>query len=415
MEQFTRALDLIVTVPASPALRREQITFQVALITPLVHVKGYAAPETKAAVKHAHLLIQQAEALGEHPNDPLLLFTVLYAFWAVNFVAFNADAMRQLATQFLSLAEKQGANALCSTGHRLLGTTLLYTGDIVEGRNHQDRAIELYDAREHRPLATRFGQDTGVAAFSQRSLASWYLGYPEAGLSDADYAVKDVREISQAATLIYALFLASFTHAFCGKYTTARALSDELVALADEKGASFWQAQAMSYRGSLLALTGDAAGAVHMITSALSAYHSTGATLYTPWYLSTLARAYAKLGQFDDAWRCIDEAMTAVETTKETWCEAELNRTAGEIALMAPDPGAARAETYFERALAVARQQQAKSWELRASMSLARLWREQGKPQQGRELLAPVYGWFTEGFDTLDLKEAKALLNELHV
>ena len=126
-----------------------------------------------------------------------------------------------------------------------------------------------------------------------------------------------------------------------------------------------------------------------------------------------MARAYADLGHFDDAWRCIDEAMKAVETTKERMVEAEINRTAGEIALLSPEPDAAKAEAYFERALAVARQQQAKSWELRAAMSLARLWRDQGKVQQARELLAPVYGWFTEGFDTRDLKEAKALLEEL--
>ena len=129
----------------------------------------------------------------------------------------------------------------------------------------------------------------------------------------------------------------------------------------------------------------------------------------------SLASAYAELGQFDDAWRCIGEAMTAMETTKERWCEAEVNRIAGEIALKSPEPDAAKAEAYFERALAVARQQQAKSWELRAAMSLARLWRDQGKVQQARELLAPVYGWFTEGFDTRDLKEAKALLEELAV
>ena len=129
--------------------------------------------------------------------------------------------------------------------------------------------------------------------------------------------------------------------------------------------------------------------------------------------LSYLARAHAELGQFDDAWRCIGEAMTAMETTKERWFEAEVHRIAGEIALMSPEPDAAKAEAYFERALAVARQQQAKSWELRAAMSMARLWRDQGKRQQARELLAPVYGWFTEGFDTLDLKEAKALLDEL--
>ena len=152
-----------------------------------------------------------------------------------------------------------------------------------------------------------------------------------------------------------------------------------------------------------------------MITSGITAWRSTGATLCLPLYLSYLATAYAELGQFDDAWRCIGEAMTAMETTKERWCEAEIYRIAGEIALMSPEPDAAKAEAYFERALAVAREQQAKSWELRAAMSMARLWRDQGKRQQAHDLLAPVYGWFTEGFDTLDLKEAKALLDELHV
>jgi predicted ATPase len=132
-----------------------------------------------------------------------------------------------------------------------------------------------------------------------------------------------------------------------------------------------------------------------------------------PSILSILARAYGELGQFDEAWRCIGEAITAVETTKEGISEAEVHRTAGEIALLSPARDAAKAEAYFERALAIARQQQAKSLELRAVMSLARLWRDQGKVQQGRELLAPVYGWFTEGFDTRDLKEAKALLEEL--
>ncbi len=132
-----------------------------------------------------------------------------------------------------------------------------------------------------------------------------------------------------------------------------------------------------------------------------------------PLRLSYLAIAYADNGQFDDAWRCIDEAMATIKTTKERWFEAEANRMAGEVARKSPEPDAAKAEAYFERALATARQQQAKSWELRTAMSMARLWRDQGKSQQARELLAPVYGWFTEGFDTLDLKEAKALLDEL--
>ncbi|HXW30932.1 MAG TPA: adenylate cyclase, partial [Xanthobacteraceae bacterium] len=153
--------------------------------------------------------------------------------------------------------------------------------------------------------------------------------------------------------------------------------------------------------------------AVRAITMGITSLRSTGAALYEPWHLWYLAMAHAELGQPDDARRCIDDAIEKVERSKEKWCEAEVHRVAGEIALKSPEPDVEKAETYFERALAVARQQQTKSWELRAAMSMARLWRSQGKPQQARELLAPVYGWFTEGFDTRDLKEAKALLDEL--
>ena len=411
--QLTRALEQIAALPPTPALRRDEIKLQVALITPLFHVKGYAAPETKAAAERARLLIEQAEALGEQPEDPLLLFSVLYGFWVANLVAFNGDAMRELAVQFLALAEKQGATAPLMIGHRLIGLSLLHTGDIAEGRAHLDQAIALYDPAEHRPLATRFGQDVRVAALSFRSLALWILGYPEAALADSEHALKDAREIGQAATLMYALAFASFTQTFCGNYAIANAQSDEVVPLADEKGSMLWKAYGMFNQGCVLALTGKAADAVQMITSGLTAHRSTGTTMWIPMYLSYLARAYAELGQFDDAWRCIGEAMTAMETTKEKWFEADIHRMAGEIALMSPEPDAAKAEAYFERALAVARKQQAKSWELRAAMSMARLWRDQGKRDEARDLLAPVYGWFTEGFDTLDLKEAKALLDEL--
>jgi predicted ATPase len=189
--------------------------------------------------------------------------------------------------------------------------------------------------------------------------------------------------------------------------------ADELVTLADEKAALFWEASGMLLRGRLFALTGKASDAVQTISSGITALRSTGATASLPSYLSDFAGAYAELGQFDDARRCIGEAMTAVETTKEKWCEAEVHRIAGEIALMSPERDTVKAEAYFERALAVARAQQAKSWELRAAMGMARLWSDQGKRNQARDLLAPVYDWFTEGFDTLDLKEAKALLDAL--
>src|SRR5712692_6235090 len=199
--QLTRALEQIATLPGTPALRREQIKLQVALITPLIHVKGYAAAETKAAAKQAHLLIEQAEALGEPLEDPLLLFSVLYAFWVANHVALN-NASRDLAAQFLALAEKQRATVPLMVGHRLMGTSLLVRGDITEGRRHLDQAIALYDPAEHRPLATRFGQDTAVMILVFRSLALCLLGYPEAALRDTDGALRNAREIAQAATLM---------------------------------------------------------------------------------------------------------------------------------------------------------------------------------------------------------------------
>src|SRR5215468_9742889 len=413
-EQLRRALDQTATLTATPALRREEIKLQVALITPLLHVSGYATPETRAAVERARLLIEQAEALGEPPEDPLLLFSVLYGSWAANIVAFNSDVMRELAVQFLAVADKQRAKGPLMIGHRLMGLSLLHTGDIAGGRVHLDRAFSLYDPAEHRPLATRFGQDVGAATLCWRSIACWLLGYPQDALIDIEHALKIAREIGHSATLLYLLNFSTWPHIQCGNYVEANALLDEFTALKDETGSLFWEAWGMVQRGCVLALTGKASDAVQTITSGVAAMRSTAATMWMPLWLSYLTRANAEIGQFDAARRCIGEAMTVVETTKETWYAAEVNRIAGEIALLSPEPDVAKAEAYFERALAVARAQQAKSWELRAAMSIARLWRDQDKRNQARDLLAPVYGWFTEGFDTHDLKEAKALLDELH-
>ena len=413
VEQLTRALAQIATLPLTPALRREQIKLQVALIPALIHVKGYASPEAKAAAERAHLLIKQAEALGEPPEDPLLLFSVLYGIWQGKLLAFNGDACRDLAAQFLAMAETQGTTVPLMVGHRIMGTTLLHTMHLAESRAHLDRAFALYDPIEHRALATRFGQDAGVTNLAFRSWVMWHLGYPEAALGDADRAINDARKIGQTPSLMVALSVTAWTQIFCGNYATANAQAEEVVELADEKGAMLWKAGGMAFQGCALALAGKVSDAVHMITSGITAWRSTGATVWVPLYLTYLTRAYADVGQFDDAWRCIGEAMTTVQTTKERWCEAEVNRIAGEIALLSPEPNAAKAEAHFEHALLVARAQQAKSWELRAAMSLARLWRDQGKREEARDLLAPVYGWFTEGFDTVDLKEAKALLDKL--
>ena len=415
VEQLTRGLAQIATLPSTPTLQQEQIKLQVALFTALIHVKGHAAPETKAAVEQARLLIERAETSGEHPEDPLLLFSVLYGVWAVNFVASTGDVHHELAVQFLALAQKQGTTAPLLIAHRVMGNSLLPRGEFVGARAHYDNGIALYDPNEHQSLGLRFGQEVRVVILSYRSVALWLLGYPEAAQRDAEKALKHGRETGQAASVMFALYMTAIFHVLCGNYSVATTLAKDLFAVAEEKRALLWKASGMMYEGCVLAATGHSAEAIETLTAGIAGYRSTGATLFMTMFLSFLMRAYADRCEVDNASRLIGEATTLIEVTKERWFEAEINRIAGEVALKSREPDAAKAEGYFVRAVTVARQQQAKSWELRASMSLARLWRSQGKPQQARELLAPVYGWFTEGFDTLDLKNAKAMLEELAV
>jgi predicted ATPase len=412
VEQLTRALGQIEILPSTPALRREEIGLQVALLIPLMHVKGLAAPEAKAAAERARLLIEEAEARGEPPEDPLLLFSALHALYVANITAFDGDVAGKRAAQLLALAEQQGGKVPLILGHRAMGMCLVLTGNMVEGVLHFDQVLALYDPVEHRSLGTQFVQTHRVQALNYRSLALWVLGYPEAALAGTDQALREARETGNPASM-FALAVTCLTQLNSGNYVTAKAQSDELIALAEEQGSVFWKTSGLLRRASLWALTGKTSEAVGLFASAIPALRLTEATIYLPVWLSHLARACGGLGQFDDAWSYIGEAMTVVETTMEKWYEADVHRIAGEIALMSPKRDAEKAEAHFKQALAVARQQQAKSWELRAATSLAQLWRDQGKPQQARELLAPIYNWFTEGFDTRDVKEAKALLEEL--
>ena len=412
-EQLTRAISQTATLSHTPTSRREDIRLHAALRNVLVHLKGYAAPESKAALERARLLVEQAERLGEPAEDPLLLFSLLNGLWTANIVSFNGDAACGLATEFLTRAESQNMAGPVADGYRLVGTSLLMTGDIEGGRARLDRGIGLRDPMEQNPPLATIGADAKVVMLGFRSVALWLLGYPKAAHADTDQALSRAREITPVGTLMHTLSWTIFVLVLCGHYATASALVEELVALANEKDTSFWRAWGMMNKGWLVGLTGKASDAVQVMSSGIAAWRATDATMCVPFYLSSLAMAYAQLGQFEDAQRTMREAITSTEKTKERWFEAEVHRIAGEIALKSPRLGAAEAAVHFQHALSVACQQQAKSWELRAAMSMARLWRDQGKRDEARELLAPVYGWFTEGFDTLDLKEAKALLDEL--
>jgi hypothetical protein len=234
------------------------------------------------------------------------LFSVLYGFWVANLLAFNGDAMRELAAQFLALAEKQDATGPLLTAHRLVGISLLETGSMAEGKVHFDCASALYNPIEHRTLATRFGGfEPSVATLCYRSHALWCLGHPAAALMDADEALSDARELGQAATLMNGLRVTSSTHILRGNIAAAKAQLDELVALANEKGAAFFKATGMADQGCVSALTGKASEAVRLISSGLTALRSTGAKAFEPWHLSFLAKAYAELGQFGDASRAL--------------------------------------------------------------------------------------------------------------
>jgi predicted ATPase len=280
-------------------------------------------------------------------------------------------------------------------------------------RSAQRVAITCWHTIPSATLGRNFQSGARRVFGRTETLVRWLLGHPDSAAAEADQTLNAARESGHTGTLMYSLFWMSPLNLLLRNYATASARGQELLVLAEQKAASFLIAGATTFQGCILAAAGEAADAVQMITAGLTALQTTGTTFWRPLYVSYLAKAYAELGKFADARRCVDEAATAVRTTKETTFEAEVHRIAGEIEIMSPERDAAKAEMYFDRALAVARKQQAKSLELRAAKSMARLWRDQGKSQQARELLAPVYGWFTEGFGTLHLKEAKALLEEL--
>jgi class 3 adenylate cyclase/predicted ATPase len=411
-EQLGQALAQIATLPSTPDLRREQIVWRVALLNTLMHVKGYGAPETKDAVAQVRALIEQAERLGEPPDDSSLLLSALFGQWIVNFINFNGDVAQGLAERFIAIGEKDGTAVPRMVGHRTMASTLALKGHIVEAKAHFNEALALYRPAAHRRLMTRFGQDLRVTCLAFRSLVQWLLGYPEAALDDADCAMSEARQIEHAATLMFTLNFPVLVNTYCGNYHAASEPLKELVALAEEKGAPFRKAEGVLRRGYILTLTGAAKG-IETVTSGIDLWRSAGSTIFTPEHEFMLAIAHANAGQFDAARICIDKSVAAMHATGERWCEAEVHRVAGEIALRSPQHDVAKAQTCFEHSLAVARAQHARSWELRAAMSLARLLIDQGRRQTARDLLAPVYDWFTEGFDTSDLRKAKALLSEL--
>jgi tetratricopeptide (TPR) repeat protein len=268
IEQLNRALGQVATLPSTPALRREEIRLQVALIYPLQHLKGYASPEAKAAAERVILLIEETEAVGEPPEDPRLLFRALHGLFVANVAAFRGDLARESAARLMALADKLGGKVPLMRGHAAMGSALLWTGNFAEAVVHLDQTIAL----EHDPVENRRrGYSSRVTALQSRSLALWALGYPEAAFASAEQALDVARETGFAGALMWALPLTGIIQFISGDYVTKKALLiDELIALAEEKGSIYWKTAGMLRRASLVALSDKASDAVPIFTSAIA-------------------------------------------------------------------------------------------------------------------------------------------------
>jgi predicted ATPase len=326
----------------------------------------------------------------------------------------------ELADQLLDLAQRQHDATLFLQVHRAQGQTLLWLGEFALARSHLAQGRALYNPQQHHGHAFLYGQDPGVACRNFEAQVLWYLGYPDQALESIHAALALSRELSDPFSLAFTLVSAAWLHQYHqeGRQTTEHA--EASIALSTAQGFPFFLAMGTILRGWALTVQGQGEEGIAHLRQGLAAWQATGAEILRTFYLALLAEAYGSMGQTAKALAALAEASAIVEQRGECFYAAELHRLKGELLLQSGDyqsgvvtPHCAEVEAYFQQALAIARRQQAKSLELRAAMSLSRLWQQQGKRAEAYELLAPIYGWFTEGFDTADLQKAKTLLEEL--
>jgi predicted ATPase len=323
------------------------------------------------------------------------------------------QATRELAEQLFSLAQRAQDPALLLEAHRMLGQTMFWLAEMAPARAHFEQGIALYDPQQHRSHAFVYGPDPSVACRSFGAWPIWVLGYPDQALQSVHEALTLAQELTHPFSLAFALTAGALVHQFRREVHAVQERAEELMRLSTEQGFPFWLAHGTILRGWALTAQGEGAEGIAQIDQGLVAHRDTGAEVHRPYFLSLLAEAYGKVGQPEEGLAVLAEALAIVDDTGERNWEAELHRSKGELLLMQQGQKLGEAEECFRQALDIAHRQQAKSFELRASMSLSRLLQQQGKQEEAPQLLAEIYGWFTEGFDTVDLKEAKVLLEEL--
>jgi predicted ATPase len=320
---------------------------------------------------------------------------------------------RDLAEQCLDLAQRQDDSILLVPAHRMMGTTLFFLGEFVSALEHFERGIALYDAERHRSYALLCGQDEGVGCRGYSAWALWDLGYPDQALARSREALALAQTLSHPYSLAYALILAAWVHQFRCEVSAVQELVEAAISLSTKQGFAFWLAFGTVLRGWALVEQGQAEAGVELIYQGWDITRAMGIGIGRPHTLSLLAEARVKMGQIEEALTLLDEALVMAHENGEACSLADLYIRKGEYLLSLSEGNQAKAEACFLRAFEIALQQRAKLSELRAATSLSRLWWSRGEGCKARQLLAQTYGWFSEGFDVIYLREAKALLDAL--
>jgi predicted ATPase len=398
---LTKGLVILKTLPDSPERIRQELDLQHTMGPALNALKGSASPEVEQTYTRAWQLCQQVEDM---PHLPQILMGLI-RFYTVKGALERA---RELGEHLLQLAQHRQERGLLLVAHRRLGTILFFQGELLLARAHFEQALSLYDPQQHHALALLHNSDLGVSCFNNMSLILWALGYPSQALRRSQEALTLAQQFSHPFTLAHALIYAAMLHKNRREEQLAQERAEAGTALAREHGFAQWVPQGAILHAWALAVQGRAEDSLRQIRQELAAHQATGSVSGRPWMLVLLAEVCEWTEQTEEGLCAINEALVA---PGERFTETERHRLKGQLLLR--QAAADQAEACFHQALDIARRQQAKSWELRAAMSLSRLWQRQGKCSAARDLLAPIYGWFTEGFDTADLQEAKALLEEL--
>ncbi len=403
---LTKGLEVLATLPDSPERLQHELDVQTTLGHALMVVKGYAAPEVQQVYRRAWELCRHVE---ETPQ----LFQVLWGLAYFYSLRSQCRTAREVGEQLFSLARRAQDPVLLQQAHNAMAVALLHLGELSAAQAHLQQGLALYDPQQHRALVLRLGMDLGVFFLAYMVRPLWLLGYPDQALQQSQKALTMAQELAHPFSLTYALLFAAWGHQFRREAQATQVQAEASLAVAGEQGFAFFVAFATVLRGWALAEPGQSDAGIVQMCEGMAACRTTGAEADRPYFLALVAEAYGRGKRYDEGLAMLEEALALVDQSEERYWEAEIHRLKGELLLARSAENQVEAEACWHQALEVARRQGAKSLELRAAMSLSRLWQQQGKRDDARELLAPLYGWFTEGFDTADLQEAKALLEEL--